>query len=365
MATYLEIAAEKPRGLNWSVVNLADHDGVESQDLTDLPTTFLDEEFNGIYSEHFIEHLYKYQGINFFKEALRIMKPGAHALVFCSTRSLNKLTNGMEMSGWEVKNILTWNFGTGFPTSISISQQLDKMNGKKGKVICENPNRKNRLNWDKNDKIIVAPVSPEAEQWEGWFNNIKNSFEPILLIRKPLSEKTVAENVIKWGCGALNIAATRIGNEGGTKAVNIKKGEGIKSYNEGTSNLVEVQSIGKGRFPANVILSEDAGEELNRQADLNVASYFYCPKPSEKEKSMGCEDTGNTHPTVKPISLCSYLLKLLNHHEGKVLDIFSGSGTVGMAAALNNMQYHGVEIEKEYYLLSRRRIMAAYRQNHS
>jgi predicted SAM-dependent methyltransferase len=76
MATYLEIAAEKPRGLNWSVVNLADHDGVESQDLTDLPTTFLDEEFNGIYSEHFIEHLYKYQGINFFKEALRIMKPG-------------------------------------------------------------------------------------------------------------------------------------------------------------------------------------------------------------------------------------------------------------------------------------------------
>ncbi len=76
MATYLEIAAEKPRGLNWSVVNLADHDGVESQDLTDLPTTFLDEEFNGIYSEHFIEHLYRYQGINFFKEAYRIMKPG-------------------------------------------------------------------------------------------------------------------------------------------------------------------------------------------------------------------------------------------------------------------------------------------------
>ena len=76
MATYLEIAAEKPRALNWSVVNLADHDGVENQDLTDLPTSFLDEEFNGIYSEHFIEHLHRYQGINFFKEALRIMKPG-------------------------------------------------------------------------------------------------------------------------------------------------------------------------------------------------------------------------------------------------------------------------------------------------
>ena len=76
MATYLEIAAEKPRGLNWSVINLAEHDGVQKGDLTNLPTNFLDEEFDGIYSEHFIEHLYKYQGINLFNEAWRIMKPG-------------------------------------------------------------------------------------------------------------------------------------------------------------------------------------------------------------------------------------------------------------------------------------------------
>lgn len=272
------------------------------------------------------------------KELLRVMKPGSHALIFCSTRMLHRLTMGMELSGWEVRNILTWVFGTGFPTSISLSQQIDKMKG------------------------AIAPISSEAEQWEGWFNNIKNSFEPILLIRKPLSEKTVAQNVLKWGTGALNISACRIGNEGGTKAVNIKKGEGRRLYDGGISNLVEVQQIGQGRFPANVILSEEAGEELNRQADLNVASYFYCPKPSEKEKSMGCEDTGNTHPTVKPISLCSYLLKLLNHPEGKVLDIFSGSGTVGMAAAMNNMQYHGAEIEREYYTIARRRIMAAYKK---
>ena len=76
MATYLEIAAERSRGINWVGVNLASHEGVHKCDITNLPTQFMDNEFNGIYSEHFIEHIYKYQGINFFKEALRIMKPG-------------------------------------------------------------------------------------------------------------------------------------------------------------------------------------------------------------------------------------------------------------------------------------------------
>lgn len=296
------------------------------------------------------------------KELFRVMRPGAHALVFCSTKMLHRLTVGMEECGWITKNILTWNFGTGFPTSVSVSQQIDKMNGSKGKVVCENPNRKNRLNWDKNDKNITAPNTPEAAQWEGWFNNIKNSFEPILLIQKPLSEKTIADNVLKWGTGALNIDGCRIGNNGATKAVNIKRGEGKRQYNEENSSLVEVQETGEGRFPSNVILNSESGGEFNRQAGLNVSQYFYCPKPSEKEKNMGCEDTGNTHPTVKPVSLLSYLVKLLNPPSGKVIDIFSGSGTVGMSCAMNNMQYCGIEIEKEYYQLARRRIMAAYRK---
>ena len=296
------------------------------------------------------------------KELLRVMKPGGHALVFCSTKMLHRLTVGLEDVGWEVKNILTWVFGTGFPVSIGLNKQIDNLLGQKGNIICENPNRKNRVNWNKNEKNIVTPASPEAQQWEGWFNNIKNSFEPILLVRKPLAEKTLAENVLKWGVGALNIDGCRVGNNGGTKAVSIKKGEGNRAYNTGDSSLVEVQGIGKGRFPANVILSEDGGKELNRQAGLDVACYFYCSKPSGKEKEFGVEDTGNTHPTVKPVSLCSYLLKLINPPQGKVLDLFAGSGTVGMACAMNNFQYHGIEIEREYYLLAKRRMMAAYKK---
>jgi ubiquinone/menaquinone biosynthesis C-methylase UbiE len=76
MGQFLEIAADKPRGLNWTVVNLQDRSGVDNLDLTNLPTPYMDNQFDGIYSEHFIEHMHKYQGINFFKEALRILKPG-------------------------------------------------------------------------------------------------------------------------------------------------------------------------------------------------------------------------------------------------------------------------------------------------
>ena len=76
MGQFLEIAADRPRGLNWTVVNLQDRSGVDNLDLTNLPTPYMDNQFDGIYSEHFIEHMHKYQGINFFKEALRILKPG-------------------------------------------------------------------------------------------------------------------------------------------------------------------------------------------------------------------------------------------------------------------------------------------------
>jgi DNA modification methylase len=196
------------------------------------------------------------------KELLRVIKPGGHVLVFCSTRMLHRLTIGMELSGWEVRNILTWVFGTGFPTSISLSQQIDKLKGKNSRSICENPNRKNRLNWDCNQKSIYAPATSEAEKYENYYSQIKNSFEPILLLRKPLSEKTIAENTIKWGVGALNIGETYIGNQGGAVAVNIKKGEGRRIHGGGISNIVDVQSNGKGRFPSNVILSSEAGEAL-------------------------------------------------------------------------------------------------------
>ncbi|MCK5270452.1 MAG: ParB N-terminal domain-containing protein [Sedimentisphaerales bacterium] len=282
---------------------------------------------------------YQQKCLEWGRELIRIIKPGGHILSFCSTRMYHRMACGLEDAGWEVRNIVMWPFGTGFPTWTPVSQHIDKMHGKKGVVVCENPNRKNRINWDKNEKQIVAPATAEAEQWEGYYGNVKNSFEPILLARKPLSEKTVAENVLKWHTGALNIQACRIRNNG--------------------------QESGNGRFPANVILSPESAEVIDQQAGHNVSQYFYCPKPSEKEKNWGCEDTGNTHPTIKPVKLLRWLLDLVAPPGSTVIDIFCGSGTTGMACALNHLKFVGIEKEKTYYQIAKQRTMAAYKEQQS
>ena len=98
-----------------------------------------------------------------------------------------RLVCGFEDAGWETRNTLMWVFFTGFPVSMSVSQQIDKLKGKKSKVVCENPNRKNRLNWDQNPKNICVPLSEEALEWQGWGTHLKNSYEPILMARKSLS----------------------------------------------------------------------------------------------------------------------------------------------------------------------------------
>lgn len=323
----------------------------------------------------------KYQGwcSEWGKQLLRIVKPGGHVLCFCSPRMYHRLCCGLEDAGWEIRNTLLWIFGTGFPTAMSVSKQIDKMNGKKGK-----------LNWDENDKNVIAPITSEAaEEYEGFFTHIKNSFEPILLARKPLSEKTVAENVIKWGTGSLNVDGCRI------------------------FDANDVQQNNGSRFPSSVILNEEAGQELNNQAGLNVSQYFYCPKPSLSERNFGCEDlppkkqnsTGNirtyndrcgrcgkkfigsksticqcsvgekitnkevytnpnNHPTIKPVNLLNYLVKLISPPKSPtVIDCFAGSGTTGMACAQNNFKFIGIEKEKDYYQIAKRRIMAAYRTN--
>jgi len=269
------------------------------------------------------------------RELLRVVKPGGHILCSCSAQMYARMACGLEDAGWERRNVLLWLFGTGFPTSNAVSQKIDRLYGKKGRMVCENPNRKDRHNWDPHEKNIVAPEAPEAEEWAGYYDNLKSSFEPIFLGRKPLSEKNIAENVLKWGTGVLNIDACRIHNNG--------------------------QESDNGRLPSNVILSPESARAIDQQAGHDVSQYFYCPKPSEKEKNWGCEDTGNSHPTVKPIALCRWLLDLICPPGSTVIDIFCGSGTTGMACAMNNLKFVGIEKEKIYFEIAERRIMAAYR----
>src|SRR5690606_18829035 len=152
-------------------------------------------------------------------EALRVLKPGGHLLAFGGTRTYHRLACAIEDAGFEVRDCLMWLYGSGFPKSLDVSKAIDKKLGAERVVIAEGKPVKRMIpgadqnktgSWIKdNGRVFVptvtAPATPQAKQWEGWGTALKPAVEPIILARKPLSEATVAENVLKWGTGGLNI----------------------------------------------------------------------------------------------------------------------------------------------------------------
>ncbi len=248
------------------------------------------------------------------------------------------------------------------------------------------------------------PISPEAKKYNGWGTGIKPAHEPICLARKPFSEPTVVKNVLKWGTGALNIGACRIGKSGGT----VKDRSDEKSLTHSVGDYLNAQAgkpINKGRWPAN--LCHDGSEEVlacfpesksqsggnrgksqiwgrahgdqqrNGHDDSgSAARFFYCGKVTPRERHLGLKgkvgkqfkhDTiflsklqtklcGNKHPTVKPVSLCAWLAKLLTPPGGLVLDPFMGSGTTGIAARILGFRFLGIEQSKSYIKIARQRI---------
>ena len=214
---------------------------------------------------------------------------------------------------------------------------------------------------------------------------LKPANEPIVLARKPLSEKTIAENVMKWGTGGLNIDGCRI-PAGENELKSTVRGTGIhKTGNERLTGWNRDDYDGTytpneaGRFPANVILDEEAGRMLDEQQE-GASRFFYCVKASKKERNMGLEDVEpttvddgrnkpidnpflrgktlrqNTHPTVKPIKLMEYLITLITPPNGIVLDPFLGSGTTALAALNLGRFFIGIELNEEYCEIARRRI---------
>jgi DNA modification methylase len=258
---------------------------------------------------------------------------------------------------------------------------------------------------DYDDVEIVVVTDPEAQAWQGWGTQLKPAHEPICLARKPIKQ-SIAKNCQEWGTGALNIDAARVPYEGDKpKPATYKNGI---SYREHTEELYEksvehaterVQEYNEaGRFPSNVL--GDIAEEYQK--------YFYCPKVSRQERHIGfpedskganidanthgktpfCDDCqktfngsndhsacdpalktfkekrnqnapdGNNHPTVKPVELMKYLIKLITPPGGTVLDPFNGSGTTGMAAVELGFDYIGCELDPAYVEISLKRIEA-------
>jgi len=240
--------------------------------------------------------------------------------------------------------------------------------------------------WD-----ITIPKTDNAKKWDGWGTALKPAHEPIVVARKPLGEKTVASNVLKFGTGGINIDACRIGTEErvNPQAGFIRRGRTDEEVFNGTDLKRPSGSVSTtGRFPANIILDEEAGRLLDEQSgttkskkskmgrgfddsevygtgDLNYKSerghndvggasrFFYCAKTSKAERNIGVES--NMHPTVKPLKLMRYLVRLVTPKNGIVLDPFIGSGTTGMAAKSEDFNFIGFEREEEYVKIAEAR----------
>ena len=421
-------------------------------------------------------------------ECLRVLKPGGYLLSFGGSRTYHRMASGIEDAGFEIRDQIMWLYGSGFPKSLNIGKAVDKIQGNKREDVADNPNHR------KSDALYElgfqggkgdGKITKGNSQWEGWGTALKPAHEPIVVARKPLSEKTVAKNVLKWGTGGINIDATRIGysNESDNRIGTEAKAGGSKESLFGGFSDVKNKNIQmykeQGRFPANIILEctcdelkegkeevaknvdfenvkqsdmgwgtnkcitknqtqnykihtnpncpckmldEQSGESKSPKAynysgtkDRNksvtkgfgagygvghdkefgdkggASRFFYCAKASKSERNMGLGEfeekdsmkwsggsekmqglagtypdgtprpiqvQKNNHPTVKPVKLMEYLVRLVTPKGGIVLDPFIGSGTTAIACVKEGMKYIGIERDEEYIKIAEARIKA-------
>lgn len=427
----------------------------------------------------------------FWKEVFRVLKHGGHVLAFYGTRTYDWGVMAMRFAGFEVRDTIYWHYGSGFPKSHNIGKAIDKIEGNQREIIGENkyasrrPNpmngqtyMMNETSWDCSKNLMETKGNTK---WEGWGSALKPASEPIVMARKPLEKGlSIAENVLKYGTGGINIDGCRVGNE----KITISQGDGFGNennlYGNGVKKNKGEQHI--GRFPANLIMThhpececkglkkvkgssckpEDVGKgrdgdfsngiygdkqskvtishtdsegmeevedwdcheycpirimdeqsgeskssdntwiggmEKNWKGHTNkrihtytdkggASRFFYCAKASKSERNKGLDgfeekenkhstygihsDEGllhngrnpenrsrtmsNFHPTVKPVKLMQYLVRLVTPPNGKVLDPFCGSGTTGIACKLEGFEFVGIEQDPEYTKIAEARI---------
>ena len=381
---------------------------------------------------------YDVPAVNIWEECFRVLKPGGHLLAFAGTRTQHRMAENIEDAGFEIRDMIAWVYGSGFPKSHNISKAIDKAAGAKRTVKKgvkpgheDFANRKTKGHLTGGDKgwkrpwmekdsaddyhYDFEPATPEAQQWEGWGTALKPALEPITVARKPIAEKSIAENVLKYGTGAINIDESRVEGQPEPTRFDPKKHshEGWRMTATGEESAANASP--KGRFPANFI--HDGSDEVVRGfpnvksggkgshsggdnkiyspglgADVkpygdqgSAARFFYCAKASKKDRDEGLDhmeeqqfvqwQTGNgasgkpssmsegrdtkrknTHPTVKPTDLMKYLVRMVTPKGGVVLDPFMGSGSTGKACKLEGFDFIGIEMDEEYFLLAKSRI---------
>jgi DNA modification methylase len=316
---------------------------------------------------------YDVPSVAIWQECLRVLKPGGHLLSFGGTRTYHRLVVNIEDAGFEIRDCIQWLYGSGFPKSTDVSKRIDKEAGAEREVIGSYDRRsqqdgaQRKSNGDTGESHcsgrdsqvnLTAPATDSAKQWQGWGTALKPANEPICVARKPLEKGlTVAENVQKWGCGAINIDASRIALNGESITFKHSEKTSRSSGIQGNSSAARVGQVfenTQGRWPANIILDEEVATLMPVENKQSVSRFFYVAKASKRERGEG-----NVHPTVKPTKLMEYLIKLVTPAGGVILDPFMGSGSTGVAAKKLNFRFVGCELDSEYLAIASERIETA------
>lgn len=335
-----------------------------------------------------------------WEECLRVLKPGGHLLAFAGTRTQHRMVVRIEDAGFEIRDMIAWVYGSGFPKSMDVSKAIDKAAGAEREVIgiklSNRPNVIGKLPGGSmgggriTERVETAPATDAALQWQGWGTALKPALEPITVARKPF-KGTVAANVLAHGTGALNIDGCRIGDE--VRSYDLKGGEnlnklarpgandddeakGCGAYGVGAKQISIGTKTVSGRWPANLI--HDGSDEPTGLLGA-AARFFYCAKASKKDRDEGLDgfeaksgttmgngiggqpdqqkaNNRNIHPTVKPTDLMAYLCRLVTPPGGVVLDPFMGSGSTGKAAMREGFRFIGIEMDADYLAIAEARI---------
>lgn len=336
-------------------------------------------------------------------ECLRVLKPGGHLLAFGGTRTWHRLACAIEDAGFEIRDSIAWLYGSGFPKSLDVSKAIDKAAGVEREVVPNPRAAQQTASKGRGETIHVEggdfrhlthitpnPATDTAQQWQGWGSAMKPAFEPVVVARKPLIG-TIAQNVLTYGTGALNIDACRINpgeavpGGGGFKGGAASRHEGWTRPSHAGGYSTENHNL--GRWPTNVVLDDTQADELDGQsgvstsrvgkprgsdagdgwgmtatgaeyADAGGASRFfptfrYEAKASRSERPRV---NGTAHPTVKPIDLMRWLVRLVTPPGGTVLEPFAGSGTTVEACIIEGFRCIAIERETDYLPLIEQRI---------
>lgn len=330
---------------------------------------------------------YDVPSVDVWSECLRVLKPGGHLIAFAGTRTQHRMACRIEDAGFDIRDMIAWVYGSGFPKSLDVSKAIDKAAGaerevtgeRMGDVVIQGGN----FAAASHRGVITLrnnPATESAKQWQGWGTALKPSLEPITLARKPFTG-TVADSVLAHGTGAINVDGCRVETD-----ENLVRASGTNENAVGSWGMRPgyITTQPEGRWPANFI--HDGSDEVSGLMG-DAARFFYCAKASVEDRDAGlCKSDfmqsgvfderpsgssnerrnkgevaprKNHHPTVKPTDLMRYLCRLVTPPKGVVLDPFTGSGSTGKAAALEGFKFIGAELDEAYFRIAIERIKHA------